>query len=844
MDHPEFTNEHWLDTFRAHVKEIHARGHRLTLRQAEMPMDLMEQAFAGSNAKFDVEDEVDRLNQKPNPTNVTYTQVPVNSKEILEGMITGIGGVFVPGLKDAENGTEALTTFQQCFDPRKLHETFVVKDFFKAQDELPGISDADLDAFQQSIESMDKANGGISAQTLLKRFEALQLRTWRTWKYLAAILKKLGPYLLQLIKHSSRCGVLDIVIGFALSFILPFFPPILLILIAVAAMAFELFSQIKAAVDNWYKNWFKFGKAVGAILAFVASLIIAYKMGKSNEIKCTGGKQKGCTYEMPKNEMNNWQPPKAKKVCGGELCNPVMQRNDIIDPYRLDDKGRTNIMRMKDGVAAIGPDGKSINLHHIYQTPDGPIAELTDTFHSVNHGELHKFLKHGEPSRIDRAAFDIWRSAYWRQRGQDMDAAIKAGETLATFGASVPNWAPVAATAITKSWDAIKGGAPSVGAFLGEVIDAIANGDKSSKVTSAKDGMDKLDVVRLILLALKGKVTSSADKMDAEMMSAAAMQREESMQCSLDANCTEAVPIDATRFDRVDGLVQNGVQKKYVVHFAPDTGFALSVSTFVNEGGARVRIANGGAAAALAGGADMRQSEKKVVAGELEAEFAAAEHRVTLQHCDGYGDYSVELAGDRAALTPADWASDDANETIRAFWAANGAPPDMNKSIYTVGAQYVPYPVVAGARVSRPDGGLVLRVPAASGASRYHVLVAPVEAPAVATVCDVLRVARRAQTVTIAAGASSVDVTLEQPDVASRAYVIAESDAGAMALHESDNGGVDGEAVSDQYATALPKPINVGAAIGITVAVVVLLALIGLLVLAFKKGWLARFRRA
>jgi hypothetical protein len=803
-------------------------------------MDLMEMAFAGSNAKFDVEDEVDRLNQKPNPTNVTYTQVPVNSKEILEGMITGIGGVFVPGLKDAENGTEALTTFQQCFDPRKLHETFVVKDFFKAQDELPSVTEADLDAFQQSIESMDKANG-ISAQSLLKRFEALQLRTWRTWKYLAAILKKLGPYLLQLIKHSSRCGVLDIVIGFVLSFVLPFFPPILLILIAVAAMAFELFSQIKAAVDNWYKNWFKFGKAVGAILAFVASLIIAYKMGKSNEVKCSGGKQKGCTYEMPKNEMNDWQPPKAKKVCGGELCNPVMQRNDIIDPYRLDDKGRTNIMRMKDGVAAIGPDGKSINLHHIYQTPDGPIAELTDTFHSVNHGELHKFLDHGEPSRIDRAAFDIWRSSYWRQRGNDMEAAIAAGETLATFGASVPNWAPVAATALTKSWDSIKGGAPRVGSFLGDVIDALVDGDKDSKVTSVKKGMDKLDVVRLILLALKGKAVDSANKMDDEMMSEQAMRQDASMQCSLSANCTDAVPLDAARFDRVDGLVQNGVQKKYVVHFAPDTGFALSVSAFVNEGGARVRVSNS-AAQPLAGGADeLRRSEKKVVAGALEAEFAAAEHRVTLQHCDGYGDFAVHLEGDRAALTPADWASEDANATVREFWATNGAPPDMHKSIFTVGAQYVPYPSVAGARVSRPDGGLVLRVPAASGAARYHVLVAPLEAPPVATVCDVLRVARRVQTATIAAGATSVDVTLEQPDAHSRAYVIAESDAGAMALHESDNGG---DEAGDKYAVSLPAPINVAAAIGITVVVLLLALVIGLLLLAYKKGWLARFRRA
>jgi hypothetical protein len=161
MNHPEFVQRSLAGhVSRARERDSCARP-SLTLRQAEMPPGpggAWPLLAPMRNLMLRMKSIV--LNQKPNPANVTYTQVPVNSKQILEGMITGIGGVFVPGLKDAENGTEALTTFQQCFDPRKLHETFVVKDFFKAQDELPAISDADLDAFQQSIESMDKANGG------------------------------------------------------------------------------------------------------------------------------------------------------------------------------------------------------------------------------------------------------------------------------------------------------------------------------------------------------------------------------------------------------------------------------------------------------------------------------------------------------------------------------------------------------------------------------------------------------------------------------------------------------------------------------------------------------------
>ena len=124
---------------------------------------------------------------------------------------------------------------------------------------------------------------------------------------------------------------------------------------------------------------------------------------------------------------------------------------------------------MRAGSAAIGPDGQSINLHHIYQTADGEIAELTSTYHSVNHKELHKYLAPGEPSRINREAFDLWRSSYWRARGKEMELALQSGEYAVTFGQSVKNWAPVTAVALTKSWDSLQEGVPKVGDFLEKV---------------------------------------------------------------------------------------------------------------------------------------------------------------------------------------------------------------------------------------------------------------------------------------------------------------------------------------------------------------------------------------
>ncbi|WP_082355222.1 HNH/ENDO VII family nuclease [Bacillus sp. FJAT-22090] len=42
-----------------------------------------------------------------------------------------------------------------------------------------------------------------------------------------------------------------------------------------------------------------------------------------------------------------------------------------------DARGRTNLERMKKGLAPLGPDGKHINLHHTTQINENSIAEVT-----------------------------------------------------------------------------------------------------------------------------------------------------------------------------------------------------------------------------------------------------------------------------------------------------------------------------------------------------------------------------------------------------------------------------------------------------------------------------------
>ncbi|QAU24938.1 hypothetical protein EO087_13840 [Dyella sp. M7H15-1] len=100
--------------------------------------------------------------------------------------------------------------------------------------------------------------------------------------------------------------------------------------------------------------------------------------------------------------------------------NKVYQRNDLIDPARIDPKtGMTNLELMQSGRAPIGPDGKPLNLHHMLQTQDGPIAEVTQGFHQQYNATLHVNSGSNIPSGIERSEFAAWRTQYWKERATD-----------------------------------------------------------------------------------------------------------------------------------------------------------------------------------------------------------------------------------------------------------------------------------------------------------------------------------------------------------------------------------------------------------------------------------------
>ena len=95
----------------------------------------------------------------------------------------------------------------------------------------------------------------------------------------------------------------------------------------------------------------------------------------------------------------------------GKKC---LIRNDI-DWDQKDALGRTNSERAEQGISPINKDGKVIELHHIGQHSDSPLAELTMEEHrgKGNDTILHNKIKESE---INRQEFAKERNHHWEAR--------------------------------------------------------------------------------------------------------------------------------------------------------------------------------------------------------------------------------------------------------------------------------------------------------------------------------------------------------------------------------------------------------------------------------------------
>ncbi|CAK00854.1 filamentous hemagglutinin [Bartonella tribocorum] len=110
--------------------------------------------------------------------------------------------------------------------------------------------------------------------------------------------------------------------------------------------------------------------------------------------------------------------------------NKVYKSEKVFDPNRISEwtvnnkkVTGTNIERMKTGRALIGFDNKPVELHHMLQIHDGPLAEVTNAFHNKHHSAIH-INPNTMGSGIDRDAFALWRQKYWKERAKDYEKKI------------------------------------------------------------------------------------------------------------------------------------------------------------------------------------------------------------------------------------------------------------------------------------------------------------------------------------------------------------------------------------------------------------------------------------
>ena len=96
----------------------------------------------------------------------------------------------------------------------------------------------------------------------------------------------------------------------------------------------------------------------------------------------------------------------------------VLIRTDI-DYDQKDLLGQTNLQRMEDGRPPLDAKQKPIELHHIGQKPDSPLAELTGNEHRANGNDniLHNKI---DKSQIIREDFGLERAHHWKARANQI----------------------------------------------------------------------------------------------------------------------------------------------------------------------------------------------------------------------------------------------------------------------------------------------------------------------------------------------------------------------------------------------------------------------------------------
>ena len=177
---------------------------------------------------------------------------------------------------------------------------------------------------------------------------------------------------------------------------------------------------------------FKWGAISGA-LAGGASEAIALKGATRSGLTMNEAATIQRESKYPLDVIKQFKSMDQYEICKNAGLYPVTVNGKTslvraIDLDYVDDFGRTNLQRMKEGLAAIDPDsGLPYELHHIGQKTDSTLAILTKAEHMQggNNSIWHEF---GSASEVHSAANEaLWnrqRQTYWRQLATLLEGGI------------------------------------------------------------------------------------------------------------------------------------------------------------------------------------------------------------------------------------------------------------------------------------------------------------------------------------------------------------------------------------------------------------------------------------
>ena len=177
------------------------------------------------------------------------------------------------------------------------------------------------------------------------------------------------------------------------------------------------FNEAIEAATMGATEGFKWGAISGAVVGGVSQGSALYGAAKQTNFTMNQYAQIQQETGYPLDVIKQFHTMDEYQAFRNANLKPVVVGNKTalvktdIDLAKVDAKGRTNLERMKQGLAPQDPTGVSYELHHVGQKKDGTLAIMSQIEH--DNPAIHGFLQKTE-AHAAGTNWDTERQAFWK----------------------------------------------------------------------------------------------------------------------------------------------------------------------------------------------------------------------------------------------------------------------------------------------------------------------------------------------------------------------------------------------------------------------------------------------